>query len=229
MQQATEKWTSDSKNRTKVENHLSTTSNLNLNGFGSVSERQTNTKNIGQEVNELIWIIIYPDFSIFTSDFRVLLTIANDGSYCFRMQFEKNWKLIELFLGWWRYHNVRYRKYMYDNCHERIGWTVFSFCFLYTIFLWDGCLMLYVRRLAFCSLLIDYRNRRPKQPELACNSHDAIRQNHICVFVCQNQSVSASAHLTAKGNKLIRIWFHRETWWLDGTFLRNKLGVRLLS
>lgn len=58
MQQATEKWTnvrvsSDSKNRTKVENHLSTTSNLNLNGFGSVGERQANTKNIGQEVNAL--------------------------------------------------------------------------------------------------------------------------------------------------------------------------------
>lgn len=63
MQQATEKWTnvrvsSDSKNRTKVENHLSSTSNLNLNGFGSVSERQANTKNIGQEVNALFWIIL---------------------------------------------------------------------------------------------------------------------------------------------------------------------------
>lgn len=49
MQQATEKWSSDPKNRTKIENHLSTASNLNLNGFGN--ERPKNTKNIGQEVN----------------------------------------------------------------------------------------------------------------------------------------------------------------------------------
>lgn len=55
MQQATEKWSSsDSKNRAKVENHLSTTSNLNLNGFGNAPERQKSAKNIGQEVIELI-------------------------------------------------------------------------------------------------------------------------------------------------------------------------------
>lgn len=57
MEQATEKWSSsDSKNRAKVENHLSTTSNLNLNGFGTVSDRQKNAKNIGQEVIGFIWI-----------------------------------------------------------------------------------------------------------------------------------------------------------------------------
>lgn len=54
MEQATEKWSSDSKNRPKIENHLSTTSNLNLNGFGSTTEKQKSTKNIGQEVIELI-------------------------------------------------------------------------------------------------------------------------------------------------------------------------------
>lgn len=59
LQQATEKWSSvqvgsDSKNRVIVENHLSSTSNLNLNGFGSTAQRQQPTKNIGQEVNELI-------------------------------------------------------------------------------------------------------------------------------------------------------------------------------
>lgn len=54
-QQATEKWTtvrvgSDTKNKTKIENHLSMHSNLNLNGFGSQSDRTNTAKHIGKEV-----------------------------------------------------------------------------------------------------------------------------------------------------------------------------------
>lgn len=59
MQQATEKWStvrvgSDCKNKTmKVENHLSMHSNLNLNGFGSTSDRAQTAKHIGKEVKKI--------------------------------------------------------------------------------------------------------------------------------------------------------------------------------
>lgn len=51
-----EKWSSvrlsnDSKNRTIIENHISTTPNVNLNGLSSGSDsKKRSTKNLGQEV-----------------------------------------------------------------------------------------------------------------------------------------------------------------------------------
>ena len=55
--QATEKWSSvrlssDSKNKMKVENHVSVHSNLNLNGFSNSggTERSHKTTNLGKEV-----------------------------------------------------------------------------------------------------------------------------------------------------------------------------------
>lgn len=84
-QQATEKWSSvrlssDSKNKMKVENHISVHSNLNLNGFSnSGGTDRSHKNNIGKEV--IWWVDAAADVVALVAASVTVIVVVDNKQY----------------------------------------------------------------------------------------------------------------------------------------------------